>query len=86
MNTLAVWVLHLNSVLNVVIYTLRRSDYRRAFVAVIRCISLSRSRDIERTATLGTDVELSARGGNSERKSVAIEDMRSSASAIADVG
>lgn len=86
MNTLAVWILHLNSVLNVVIYTLRRSDYRRAFVAVMRCKSLSRSRDIERTATLGTDFELSARGANSEHKSVVIADIRSSASTIADVG
>lgn len=86
MNTLAVWILHLNSVLNVVIYTLRRSDYRRAFVAVMRCKSLSRSRDIERNATLGTDFELSARGANSEHKSVVIADIRSSASTIADVG
>lgn len=84
--TLVVWILHLNSVLNVVIYTLRRSDYRRAFVAVMRCISLSRSRDIERTATLGTDFELSVRGVNSERKSVVIADIKSSASTIADVG
>ena len=85
-STLAVWILHLNSVLNVVIYTLRRSDYRRAFLAVMRCISLSRSRDIERTATLGTDFELSVRGANSERKSVVVADIRSSASPIADVG
>ena len=84
--TIVVWILHLNSVLNVVIYTLRRSDYRRAFVAVMRCISLSRSRDIERIATLGTDFELSVPGAHSERKSVVIADVRSSASTIADFG
>lgn len=84
--TLVVWILHLNSVLNVVIYTLRRSDYRRAFVAVMRCISLSRSRDIERNATLGTDFELSVRKANSERKSAVIADIRGSSSTIADVG
>ena len=84
--TLVVWILHLNSVLNVVIYTLRRSDYRRAFVAVMRCISLSRSRDIERNATLGTDFELSVRGANSERESAVIADIRGSSSTIADVG
>ena len=55
-------------------------------MAVMRCISLSRSRDIERTATLGTDFELSVRGGNSEHKSPVIADKRSFASAIADVG
>lgn len=85
-NTLVVWILHLNSVVNVIIYTLRRSDYRRAFVAVMRCISLSRSRDIERTATLGTDSELSVRDPNLGRKSVVIAEIRSSASKIADVG
>ena len=54
-NTSAVWILHLNSVVNVIIYTLRRSDYRRAFVAVMRCIPLSRSRDIDFSATYNTD-------------------------------
>lgn len=85
-NTSVVWILHLNSVVNVIIYTLRRSDYRRAFVAVMLCISLSRARDIERTATLGTDNELSVRDANVGRKSVVIAEMKSSASTIADVG
>lgn len=49
--TSVVWLLHLNSVVNVFIYTVRRSDYRRAFVSIIRCTSLSRSADIERTVT-----------------------------------
>lgn len=83
-NTSVVWILHLNSVVNVVIYTLRRADYRRAFKALIRCLSLSRERDIERT--LGTDNELSVREANGGRKSVVIAEMRSSASTIADVG
>ena len=55
-------------------------------MAVMRCISLSRSRDIERTATLGTDFELTVRGANSERKSAVIADVRGSASTITDVG
>jgi len=54
-NTSAVWILHLNSVVNVIIYTLRRSDYRRAFIAVMRCTSLSRTRDMERAAANRTD-------------------------------
>lgn len=49
--TSVVWLLHLNSVVNVFIYTVRRSDYRHAFVSIIRCTSLSRSADIERTIT-----------------------------------
>ena len=85
-NTSVVWILHLNSVVNVVIYTMRRSDYRRAFKAVVRCISLSRARDIERTATLGTDNELSVREANGGRNSVVTAEMKNSASTIADVG
>lgn len=54
-NTSVVWILHLNSVVNVIIYTLRRSDYRRAFVAVLRCTSLSRARDLDGTMTIRTD-------------------------------
>lgn len=85
-NTSVVWILHLNSVVNVIVYTLRRSDYRRAFVAVMLCISLSRARDNERTATLGTDNELCAPRANVGRKSVVIAEMKSSASTIADIG
>ena len=44
-------------------------------MAVMRCISLSRSRDIECNATLGTDFELNVRGANSERKSAVIADI-----------
>ena len=55
-------------------------------MAVMRCISLSRSRDIERNATLGTDFELSVRGGQFRTQISVIGDIRSSASTIADVG
>ena len=53
--TSVVWLLHLNSVVNVVIYSLRRSDYRRAFVAVLYCRSLSRSNDWQHSMTVRTD-------------------------------
>lgn len=50
-NTSAVWILHISTVVNVVIYSLRRSDYRQAFKNVIRCTSMSLSRDLELSVT-----------------------------------
>ncbi|XP_068724162.1 trace amine-associated receptor 7h-like [Montipora capricornis] len=54
-NTSAVWILHLNSVVNVLIYTLRRSDYRQAFKDVMRCTSLSGPNVFELSVTNRTD-------------------------------
>lgn len=50
-NTSAVWILHISTVVNVVIYSLRRTDYRQAFKNVIRCTSMSLSRDLELSVT-----------------------------------
>ena len=84
-NTAAVWIVHLNSVVNVFIYTVRRSDYRQAFVSIIRCISLSRSRDIERTAaTIKSDNELSTRDARVDRTPVIR--LNDSTTTIPDVG
>lgn len=69
--TSVVWLLHLNSVVNVFIYTVRRSDYRHAFVSIIRCTSLSRSADIERTIT--TMHEVGSREKNMNHSSGTIQ-------------
>ena len=67
--TSVVWLLHLNSVMNVVIYSLRRSDYRRAFVAVLHCRSFSRLNDWQHSMTVRTDNQnMTVR--NSEAESV----------------
>lgn len=57
-NTSAVWILHLNSVVNVLIYTLRRSDYRQAFKDVMRCTSLSGPNVFELSVTNRTDKQI----------------------------
>ena len=57
-NISAVWILHLNSVVNVLIYTLRRSDYRQAFKDVMRCTSLSGPNVFELNVTNRTDKQI----------------------------
>ena len=80
--TSVVWILHLNSVVNVIIYTLRRSDYRRAFVAVMRCTSLSRSNDVEHTLTNRTDNRDQLTLRRSIADNVSVTDVKNSASTI----
>lgn len=84
-NTSAVWILHLNSVVNVIIYTLRRSDYRRAFVAVMRCTSLSRTHDLEFSATNRTDNRDLTLPKTFERRSRLSIEMNNSMSTITPV-